>query len=65
MKARNLLAAALAASVFMAAPAAFSMSVSPILVDLKPAGSQGSSQIKVVNTLANDLPVELTPLVAT
>ena len=41
------------------------MSVTPVLVDLKPAGSDASGQIRVINTGNGDLPVSLTVTVGT
>jgi len=41
------------------ATAAYAMSVTPILIDLKPSGRLASGQIRVVNTTQGTLPVEL------
>lgn len=41
------------------AAAAYAMSVTPILIDLKPSGRMSSGQIRVVNTTQGTLPVEL------
>lgn len=56
--ARTCLGVVVALGLFMAA-AAYAMSVSPILLDLKPSGRQASGQIRVVNTSQGTLPVEL------
>jgi fimbrial chaperone protein len=45
--------------------AANAMSVTPVLVDLKPAGSEASGQIRVINTGTGELPVALTVQVGT
>ena len=47
------------------AAAAYAMSVTPILLDLKPSGRQASGQIRVVNTTQGTLPVELKAKIAT
>ena len=45
--------------------AAEAMSVTPVLVDLKPAGAQASGQVRVINTGDGELPVSLTVQAAT
>lgn len=61
------IAAALAAmlSVMALTLPARAMSVTPVLVDLKPGGAEASGQIRVINTASGPLPVELTAKVAT
>lgn len=56
--------AVFAAAVGLAVPA-WAMSVTPVLVDMKPGGKDGVSQIRVINTGTEPLPVELTILSAT
>ena len=41
---------------------AWAMSVTPVLVDMKPSGRESSAQVRVINTGAQDLPVELSVL---
>jgi fimbrial chaperone protein len=65
MNARKMITAALAAAAILAAAPAMAMSVSPILIDIKPASSSASGQIRVINTAETELPVALSATSAT
>ena len=54
------LSTALAVCAVGAAAPALAMTVQPVVIDLKPLGHAGSSQITVENTFTTPLPVELT-----
>lgn len=58
------LAAIATAAAVLGGQAAWAMSVSPVLVDMKPGGRDAVSQIRVINTGAQPLPVELAVQVA-
>lgn len=55
-------AAAMSAALWSTANA---MSVTPVLIDLKPGGQEASGQIRVINTGTGELPVSVTAKVAT